>query len=393
MSRTDLILQELLDAIEGNSDFQDVLHRHSDSKSPLYSALARAIPMASHRLEKLLEKTDSARRDHEPLAHDLETLPKRISMLRDEVLETEEELRRLQGEATLKRGLLESVATLEEAGFTEQHLEQLQAVLTRFAADQSASTADTIELLFELVGRMESTVALGLEDKRMKATLKRAEASVARRKVQVRRLEETKVVLRAPLKSLDELLAQGVGACELIAWHRLIMSTGGSVGDLDKFVAEYGNVAAALSQLRKQRDSLQSQAQGISLEIDELEEKRDIAGSDVMRLRGEALALSLRRGRLEREGSLMGDHIQLARALLTTDPHELRQTKVSMVFYLVCWIIQWQQHMGVDPAVKPPLVTCEDTLIPRYASAPLSKLMPWLLRALLQMGVESQEVV
>ena len=65
MTKADLIVEELIDVLDGKSDFDDVRSRYGDSRSVLYRAFTVALPIAATRFKPIKEELRAAtiRRD------------------------------------------------------------------------------------------------------------------------------------------------------------------------------------------------------------------------------------------------------------------------------------------------------------------------------------------
>ena len=134
MSRTDLIERELLQAL-GNGSVEEVLQRHSDSKSVIYAALARVIPVAKKQLATAGHERKQAEEEGAELRSTADQLLSEAKRLSDEVAAKKRELEEIDGQVESRRELLRTADELEAAGWTQARLQDLRNAIAN--ADQA----------------------------------------------------------------------------------------------------------------------------------------------------------------------------------------------------------------------------------------------------------------
>ena len=222
MSRTELILNELLKALEDGADPGRVLRRHGDSKSVLYSALSAVIPVAEERLQSAVAEERSARKRLDGLREEIKAAEARRNGLVEEIADTGEKLRQVLAELSSKIAPLESAEALGRMGFTPDRLKQLHEFLSGIPIARRGSKDDVVAAFFEIAAKMSRSLDLKLQEKRTEERLTCTKMELAQSRAEVERLENVAKSLREPIEALDRLRGVGVDDSDLIEWNTII---------------------------------------------------------------------------------------------------------------------------------------------------------------------------
>ena len=112
MSRTKLITEELLRALETGSDIGEVMRRHKDSKSTLYAALAMVLPVAQQRLHAAQRQEQAANDNARALLDEEASLTGRIHELESKTAHKEQRLAEVDRSLVQREALLGRVDAL-----------------------------------------------------------------------------------------------------------------------------------------------------------------------------------------------------------------------------------------------------------------------------------------
>ena len=125
MGRRELIIDELIEALDTDGSVETVLRRHEESRSPLYQALVFVIRTAEDRLRKAVRDAASARKQTKTLRQQEEALNARIQELEEQVTARERLNVQLEDTVKTKQTLLDEMDSLERSGFHADRLKQL----------------------------------------------------------------------------------------------------------------------------------------------------------------------------------------------------------------------------------------------------------------------------
>ena len=354
MGRRELIVEELLQAMDQGGDVDFVLQRHKDSRSGLYQALVIVIRIAEERLRKAVRDVTSARKLVEILQQQAEAMKAKNEELQDRVTSLEQKEAEVATTLKTKQALLDESTSLERIGFDAERLRQIGAVLKRIAVEKKLPLDKVTDVFFELLDRLDDPVALKIEEQRAEQSLHEAESAVEREKADLRHLEEASEARRGPIEALERLRGRGVKESEIPSWSRLLSASRTSPKGLTLKIRQYGTIQKAVVDLKRQRDELATEQRDRASKVKSLNEERERVGAQLMEMRKEMVVLSLRRERVEREAEELGDLIQFARAVTVTRPEEVRRVPPTTIFLLLTWVVYWSEETGHRNVSVPP---------------------------------------
>lgn len=153
MSRTKLITEELLRALETGSDIGEVMRRHKDSKSTLYAALAMVLPVAQQRLHAAQRQEQAANDNARALLDEEASLTGRIHELESKTAHKEQRLAEVDRSLVQREALLGRVDALERGGFSVEDLERLRGSLATLADAADRTPKEAVEVFFATFDR------------------------------------------------------------------------------------------------------------------------------------------------------------------------------------------------------------------------------------------------
>ena len=245
MNRTQLILKELLDAVEQGDGIDAVMARHGGSKSPMYAALLEATQIVHKRLGAAQRELDATVARVTAMNKDAEQLEQHVRALNQQVTEAEGKLPTLKEEAEAKQALLDQVGALEARGFTTEHLSKLGDLLGEIAASEGLPAAEGVTQFFQTVKGFERAVSLDLEVKAAKVRAQQANAEAAYWQAEAKRRETQSKARIETIETLEHLLANGLKEADLVSWAQIAAKSGISVPQIAKALGRYANFESA----------------------------------------------------------------------------------------------------------------------------------------------------
>ena len=282
------IVDELLDCGDGPV-LKQVMDRYAKSKGPLYSALAEATSALRHRLEathkqnvKMEFQRDSLADQIEALVERQETLEEQVSDLQGKVFEGEIQL----GEVyeLLERGKL-----LEQFGFGEEELEQLQGMLSQIADSQEIPAEEAVAQFFETASRFGPLVSLELETRQAETRAADSKGEAERWETLAQQAEEGCNARRSTIDAVERMLDLGISEEDLSHWKNILIGAGKSNEELSASLVQYGSLEALVEARQHKADELQAQTPKLEAQVKSLTTQRDNAGAAVQAVKEKAL--------------------------------------------------------------------------------------------------------
>ena len=144
MALTDVITDELLKALETDTDPETVLTRYRGSKGPLYGALARATRDATTRYATLQQRVTRARTRATASEHRAQEADARAGRAEDAAQAAEQRLAAMQATLAQHQGTVQQVKTLTTAGWTTDTLATLTTIFTRGTAESGQPASEAV---------------------------------------------------------------------------------------------------------------------------------------------------------------------------------------------------------------------------------------------------------
>ena len=351
MGRRELILQELLEAMESGGDIERVIRRHSDSKSVLFQAIAMAIPIAIERLRSVVDEETSAQKLVDVLLPQIEELRSQIHNLQEQVTELKETHRRIDEAVKDNQSLLDKAASLERNGFSLGHLRQLQQKLEDLAIDRKSTVNNVTDFFFQLVDRLDNTVGLRVDVQRSEKRLSELSIEIRNKEAEVQSLANVAEARRIPLNALELLRAKGVKYEEIPRWQRLVQGSGVRLVDLNRNVKEYGSLKKAIAHLERNKRQLLDEDRDLTIKVQSLNQEQGQAWEELQELNTEMLGQAVRRDLLETKANELAPLVKLARAF--SDPGLISTVPPETVGYLLSLTVFWLQETGRADLIVP----------------------------------------
>jgi hypothetical protein len=169
MTRTEIIVKELLDAVDQPETIEAVYSRHADSRGPFYRALAEATGVLRQRYNALLGKVRQEKDREEAVRSSVEQLENHLGKMQ----ETESKLAK---NIEKHQAVLDRLAELSKKGFSEAQLARLTEVLVGWSTKSGLKLDEAVGRFLEAAGRLTDILSLEQERARVEKEKTAAEA-------------------------------------------------------------------------------------------------------------------------------------------------------------------------------------------------------------------------
>ena len=116
-SKTDDILQKLLDSIDTDGGPEKILTEHRSSKGPLYSALGKATAIIQERLDRQMKDLEQTKQELSSVESRTQELSAQVENLTKNKEHLSQSLTDVKGKVGECQGVLDHVRQLEATGF------------------------------------------------------------------------------------------------------------------------------------------------------------------------------------------------------------------------------------------------------------------------------------
>ena len=399
MSRTDVVVHELKQAVMTGEDVEEVLRRHEDSKSVLYRALAEVLPWAGAELTSAAANLESRLDAKAQVGRDIESLTPVRDGLQAEIDRHRQESAELTDRLEGRRAERDQLDQLGAWGFHPERLAELREFVERLSAEQGVLPEDAAAEVFAFLGRYEGVASLDVEARRAERRAEEARAEASRWSAEARRREAHTKLRIATIDATERLLARGVKEPDIARWHRILDRAGLTPSKLARELERLGSLEKACRERERKLQGLDKRVEETTARLDSLRKterrtKASIAAVEAnavgtMREMSDEAVEQIRRlaiearecGRLHEEASTLAPEITLARAIRSMRPDDLREIPRPLIRRLANTLVEWVKLTGYNPQVpmtRPVRAAWNRAMVTHTLS--LEDLMLWAFR-------------
>ena len=379
MTRTQLIVEELLAVLNDEGNLDQVRSRHGDSRSPLFGAIAKVLLIGKQRLRETVEKVRAAARQLEEDRGKAELEQERLRTLQREASELEKNIGAMSDEADATKRLLAEAARLQDLGFTMEHLKQIYTVLGRAADSHNAGMKETLDTFFELTEFLADVASAKVEAKRLQAQLRETKKDMRGQRKELAGLKESLEVGHRTLKLLAALDRDGLGRERLASWQDLLHRSGVSVEELGNKLKQYGTLLEVLNASSQSVETLRSEKRNIERQIADREREQKMALCDYERLLGENFRLAYRKETLESETKDLRFYVELTRLLMEADDNGWAEAPPDYIMWMLIRAKEWLAMASPNNEIRIPPVIARKRLLLSAARLTPTELLEWLV--------------
>jgi hypothetical protein len=416
---TDLIEEELLAALEGKANPQEVLRRHSGSKGPLYTALARATAKAVARFLALRRQIEELRTKGEAAGRAAEEAEGRAGKAEARLKAAEGQLAQVAKAIGRQQALLDQAKELASAGFGQKALEKVRRLLVQAAAADGVSPAEAASRFLQAAEDYGRLIALQAQTEKAQQQAQAAEAAarerIARSKVQTQAVEGAEWFVKQQIPFSTVLAVRTVGMRLKLPPEKLAEGLAEALGEYgsleavlrakaqerDELIREAEKLRTGNGALQKERRRIEAALQAVATGgRQRVEEARKAAEAAVRSVRreaeaslnaaaGRALAAMERYEAAARQAAELEQDVGFARALRSRDEAAWRTVDAGSWAALMIHLLRWLEARGLDPTVfladKIPQALVDSFRLPTLYGDPrlsLRQLVVWVYAGL-----------
>jgi chromosome segregation ATPase len=280
MSLTDEIYSQLWEGLEKGLDWPQFLAKHSNSKGPLYSAVARFFSDVGTKIAAMKQEESSvqSKLDQSELALDslrqkIKEGENNIGSLEDRQNALNEQIATLETKLAEKSELIKEVRDLEKLSFNVDALRQLKEVLTEIGAKHGLKGKDAASKFFAELKDYDAKAGFEQEIRRLEtiASTKKLEAEKwqAEADSASRRYRD----LSEAIAALQNLIKHDVKTEEVISWNEIVSKLGGP-GELEDKLAQYKSMSELLTDQKREIEGGDKEIRRLSAQIKALNEQK-----------------------------------------------------------------------------------------------------------------------
>ncbi len=295
MSLTDEIYRELLDGLEkGSLDWQQFLTKHSNSKGPLYNAIARFFSEVGAKVTALHDEKNRVQNELNQTELRLDSLDQKTKEGESNIASLEKRENVLNGQAESlevklaeKSEVVKHLAELEKLGFNTERLGQLVETLREIGVKHAVKGKEAVRKFFDDL--KDYDLVLGAE-----LQLRGLKTQIATKKLEAKNWQAKEETLRRKHDNSKEateavlaILAKGIKASQIVTWHQ-ILNRFQTVEQFEKSLAQYGDITKLLRARQEEAENGELRLAKIQSHVKTLEKERvKIEGAiDAIRVAG-----------------------------------------------------------------------------------------------------------
>lgn len=287
---TQTITNELLEAMDDPGEMQAVLHKHANSKGPLYIALAKATNTLVTDVTTLLGNRKEAEKKLQEQQQHVEAVTKTLANLQEQVALKTGEQAAQDTKIEERKTLLDRADSLAALGFGADELSQLNAVLTKLAASQGEKKAAVVSLFFQLLGQYQDMISLELEAKSAHVAAAKAKAEMEKCEAETKAAEAKAKARKISLDIVEKMLAQGVKEPDLPHWAAILAKSSVAPGEMAGALEKFGTLDKLCKDREKRSQELHGEAKKLTSQVNALTEERDNIGAAIEAVKDKVLA-------------------------------------------------------------------------------------------------------
>lgn len=280
-SLTEQIYLELMEGVEKQLDWDEVLAKYGKSKGPLYNAFSRALPQLRARCEELFAEISQGEEKRKELDKDVAQREERKKELdralgdaetllkkrKEAEAEAKERLSGYEREIQDKEALASSLSRLEESGFSPERLEELGKKVGEIGTSHQLAPDEAMNKFFDELKLWDESVGLEAEVERLTSGKNQTE----------KRLEEIEKRYqgkKAAIAALEELGKHGVGTGRILLWNEIVRSAGVEVSELHREIEKWSSLRQANRAEEENKKKLNEETVKVKASLQELQLKK-----------------------------------------------------------------------------------------------------------------------
>jgi uncharacterized coiled-coil DUF342 family protein len=354
---TEQIRSELWEGLEKGdlSAYERLLAQYPREKGSFYYALGLVFIEARKKIEEMTKEIGALKKEREELVGSVSGLRRERDVLRNE-------LDSLDLVLSSKKELLRKAQSLEEVGFSPEHLEELYSTVREMEAKRGLSPEEGVRKFLEDLKVYDEKRGFELEVSRLEALKKRLEGEIGEKEEELGRIERRLKSRRRVSEAVDELVeTHKLKKEQIIAWSEILWKAGVDVDDLEEEIEKYGDLKRLIKAKgegleRKENEIKEREATLAELKTEQERVKSSIkalteAGVEEIKRLGEEIR---RWGEIKEEAGKLEREIKLGRYFLyaSGEPHLAGEVPLPALFSFLEILEGWCRAKNLDPEVE-----------------------------------------
>jgi chromosome segregation ATPase len=294
MSLTDEIYRELMDGLESNLDWRQIIAKYRNSKGPLYNAVALFFTEVGPKIAALNEEKsrredelDQARQMLDSLDQRKEQVESNVTFLEDKENILKGRVETLEAEIRGKSELAEQMANLERIGFDSERLRQLEEAMKEIGLKYGLKGKEAVDRFFDDLKDYGAVLGAELQLNGLQIQIETKKLEAENWQVKEETLRRKHNSLKEVIEAIGALRENNIKANQIIAWHH-VLSRFETVEEFSESLAQYGDITKLLKAGREEAESWELKRTQSQSQVEALDkEKTKIrAAIDAMKVTG-----------------------------------------------------------------------------------------------------------
>jgi len=282
MSLTDDIYRELLDGRDKGLDFnwQQFIAKYSNSKGPLYNAIARFFTEIGPKIAASNEEKDRVQGELDEAELTLDSLDQRkkeeesnISSLEDRKNTLTQQVETLEAELAEKGELAKRLAEIERFGFDRERLIQLQEALKEIGTRHGLKGKEAVGKFFDALKDYETVLGAELQLKGLETKIETKKLEAENWQAKEEALKRKHDDLKEAIEAVHVLRTKGIKPSQINTWHR-ILSRFQTVEQFDQSLAQYGDMISLLNAKKEETENWELRLANAQGQVETLKKER-----------------------------------------------------------------------------------------------------------------------
>ena len=287
MTITEDIYRELVEGLGNHADWQQFLAKHSNSKGPLYNALAKVLSEIPARLTALSEtieqrqaQLDDVGRQLDDSDQKMKTTDKALQAKHEDLIRLEEKANALKKRIELldkqlkqRTSFSERLRELEKLGFDENRLTTLHAKLVEMGAKRGLKPSEATKRFFADLKDYDAVQGFAQEAERLKTIIKTKTLEAQKWQAELDGLVRRHADLSDTIAVIQGLANDGVRTEEIKAWSQIVNKLGG-LRDFQRQLEQYGSMSALVTARKKDLEGCNKKLAELEGQVSTLDEQK-----------------------------------------------------------------------------------------------------------------------
>lgn len=392
---TATITDKLLSGINDPAGLQVVLHEYSNSKGPLYIALAQATSIMTQKLATVMQQFKEQEEQLQKHQQLLKEAEEKLLTIDQQIIVQSNKMSSLEGKIKDKQVLVDEIKTINGLGIGIKALVKLHDLLVKFGASQGKDPQEITKMFFDYVDKFSDAVFLENRIQQLQTTAAIAKAEAERLQAQATTAEVKTKARKISIDITEKLLSHGAKESDLPHWANIINKCGISPDFLSQELTQFSSIENLRQNRQHQVDNLNTEIISLTAQVNALKVERERVSAAITDIRDNALSQIEFTGqktrdnlnmlmaqtesykKLQQEAAELGSIVKLAQLIKSHDPALWSKVDTATIRILLMDIMLWcKAHPSHNPDMETPRTNW--LLYPSLYKASLLEVLNWI---------------